>query len=165
LQEDQAYDFTIQGPAGFEKRFTGVLDCMTQVAEAAAAGPDVQTLSEPTPATVGTSTDDTNWWSWGRRKRRLGTDPGSSTQVRGRSASRGPPPDLFPGQHGSRDTGALPSEAPVDRLPTVRTPPVGRAMGHRSATPADPSRVRRRCCCSPSPSPCGCPGRPSCPRR
>ncbi|MEU9056117.1 Cys-Gln thioester bond-forming surface protein [Streptomyces sp. NPDC048384] len=60
LQEDQAYDFTIQGPGGFEKRFTGVLDCMTQMGEAEAAGALTQTLAEPSPATVGTATDDIN---------------------------------------------------------------------------------------------------------
>lgn len=60
LQEDQAYDFTIQGAGGFEKRFTGVLDCMTQMGEAEAAGAMTQTLAEPSPATVDTSTDDTN---------------------------------------------------------------------------------------------------------
>ncbi|WP_128428566.1 Cys-Gln thioester bond-forming surface protein [Streptomyces cyaneus] len=60
LQEDQAYDFTIQGPAGFEQRFTGVLDCMTQATEADQAGTVTQTVSEPSPATVGTTSDDTN---------------------------------------------------------------------------------------------------------
>ncbi|MFG1671292.1 Cys-Gln thioester bond-forming surface protein [Streptomyces sp. Y7] len=60
LQEDQAYDFTIEGPNGFAKRFTGVLDCMTQVNEADQAGTVTQTLDEPSPATVGTTTDDTN---------------------------------------------------------------------------------------------------------
>ncbi|KUM80486.1 peptidase [Streptomyces curacoi] len=60
LQEDQAYDFTIKGPGGFEKRFTGVLDCMTQVSEADEAGTTTHTLSEPSPATVGTASDDTN---------------------------------------------------------------------------------------------------------
>ncbi|MET9829157.1 Cys-Gln thioester bond-forming surface protein [Streptomyces sp. NPDC006385] len=60
LQEDQAYDFTIQGPGGFEKRFTGVLDCKTQVTEADEAGTVTQTLNEPSPATVGTTSDDTN---------------------------------------------------------------------------------------------------------
>ncbi|QOV38260.1 Cys-Gln thioester bond-forming surface protein [Streptomyces ferrugineus] len=60
LQEDQAYDFTIEGPNGFQKRFTGVLDCMTQVGEADAAGSVTQTLSEPSPATVGSAPDDTN---------------------------------------------------------------------------------------------------------
>ncbi|WP_406259825.1 Cys-Gln thioester bond-forming surface protein [Streptomyces chartreusis] len=60
LQEDQAYDFTIEGPGGFEKRFTGVLDCMTQAGEADAAGTVTQTLDEPSPATVGSASDDTN---------------------------------------------------------------------------------------------------------
>ncbi|MEV0171920.1 Cys-Gln thioester bond-forming surface protein [Streptomyces sp. NPDC050803] len=61
LQEDQAYDFTIEGPGGFTKRFTGVLDCMTQAAEAAEAdGTTTQTLAEPSPATAGNPTDDTN---------------------------------------------------------------------------------------------------------
>ncbi|MDF3144001.1 MULTISPECIES: Cys-Gln thioester bond-forming surface protein [unclassified Streptomyces] len=60
LQEDQAYDFTIQGPARFEQRFTGVLDCMTQATEADQAGAVTQTVSEPSPATVGTTSDDTN---------------------------------------------------------------------------------------------------------
>lgn len=50
LQEDQAYDFTITGSGGLDKRFTGVLDCQTQGAE---TGDAVQTLSEPSPATVG----------------------------------------------------------------------------------------------------------------
>jgi hypothetical protein len=57
LQEDQAYDFTITGPSGFEKRFTGVLDCKTQSSE---SGDATQTLSEPSPATVGGTTTDTN---------------------------------------------------------------------------------------------------------
>ncbi|WP_307790828.1 Cys-Gln thioester bond-forming surface protein [Streptomyces actuosus] len=50
LLEDQAYDFTISGPGGFAKRFTGVLDCKTQE-----GGSDVttQTVSDPGPATVG----------------------------------------------------------------------------------------------------------------
>ncbi|MGQ4432703.1 Cys-Gln thioester bond-forming surface protein [Streptomyces sp. SAS_260] len=57
LQEDQAYDFTITAPNGYEKRFAGVLDCRTQ----SDAGGDVtQTLSEPSPATVGGTTVDTN---------------------------------------------------------------------------------------------------------
>ncbi len=50
LQEDQAYDFTIKGPNGFEKRFKGVLDCRTQ---GSTAGETTQTLSDPSPATVG----------------------------------------------------------------------------------------------------------------
>lgn len=52
LQEDQAYDFTIRGPNGFEKRISGVLDCETDT-EAAEGGDSVQTLSEPSPATAG----------------------------------------------------------------------------------------------------------------
>lgn len=60
LQEDQAYDFTIEGPGRFAKRFTGVLDCKTQVSEADGAGDATQTLSEPSPATVGVASDDTN---------------------------------------------------------------------------------------------------------
>ncbi|MDQ0601647.1 TQXA domain-containing protein [Streptomyces canus] len=54
LQEDQAYDFTITGSGGLDKRFTGVLDCQTQGAE---TGDAVQTLSEPSPATVGGAAD------------------------------------------------------------------------------------------------------------
>lgn len=49
LQEDQAYDFTIEGPNGYEKRFKGVLDCETQ---GSPGGETTQTLSEPSPATV-----------------------------------------------------------------------------------------------------------------
>ncbi|MDX2598577.1 TQXA domain-containing protein [Streptomyces caniscabiei] len=58
LQEDQAYDFTIEGPGGYAKQFRGVLDCRTET-EAGAGGDSVQTLSEPSPATVagGTVTD------------------------------------------------------------------------------------------------------------
>lgn len=55
LQEDQVYDFTIKGPNGFAKQFRGVLDCQTET-EAGAGGESVQTLSEPSPATVGGST-------------------------------------------------------------------------------------------------------------
>lgn len=57
LQEDQAYDFTINGPGGFAQRFTGVLDCKTQTTT---TGTTVQTLSEPSPATVGGTAPDTN---------------------------------------------------------------------------------------------------------
>lgn len=53
LQEDQPYDFTITGPNGFSHRFTGVLDCRTQ---GALTTKTTQTLSEPSPATVGGST-------------------------------------------------------------------------------------------------------------
>ncbi|MES5821014.1 Cys-Gln thioester bond-forming surface protein [Streptomyces sp. RG80] len=57
LQEDQAYDFTITGPGGLEKRFTGVLDCQTQGAE---TGDATQTLSEPSPLTAGEAPVGTN---------------------------------------------------------------------------------------------------------
>ncbi|WP_171060119.1 Cys-Gln thioester bond-forming surface protein [Streptomyces montanus] len=50
LQEDQAYDFTIKGPNGYEERFKGVLDCRTQ---SSAGGESTQTLSEPSPASAG----------------------------------------------------------------------------------------------------------------
>ncbi|MER8005509.1 TQXA domain-containing protein [Streptomyces sp. NPDC094149] len=57
LQEDQPYDFAIKGTGGLEQRFTGILDCRTQGSE---NGDAVQTLSEPSPATVGGTADDTN---------------------------------------------------------------------------------------------------------
>jgi TQXA domain-containing protein len=57
LQEDQAYDFTITGPDGLTKRFTGVLDCRTRSSE---TGTTTQTLSEPSPATVAVPTTDVN---------------------------------------------------------------------------------------------------------
>ncbi|MFE9627228.1 TQXA domain-containing protein [Streptomyces sp. NPDC006527] len=58
LQEDQAYDFTINDPQGTATRFTGVLDCTTQANE---TGLTTQTLAEPSPATVGgTTATDTN---------------------------------------------------------------------------------------------------------
>jgi TQXA domain-containing protein/LPXTG-motif cell wall-anchored protein len=57
LQEDQPYDFAIKGAGGLEQRFTGILDCKTQGSE---SGDAVQTLSEPSPATVGGTADDTN---------------------------------------------------------------------------------------------------------
>ncbi|MHB9753726.1 Cys-Gln thioester bond-forming surface protein [Streptomyces sp. BYX5S] len=55
LQEDQAYDFTIKGPHGFEKRFRGVLDCETTAAAGSAAGDGLrtQTTAQPSPASVG----------------------------------------------------------------------------------------------------------------
>lgn len=58
LPEDRAYDFTIRGPAGFEQRFTGVLDCRTQSTAVDDTTP--QTLSEPAPATVVTPTENPN---------------------------------------------------------------------------------------------------------
>ncbi|WP_234021030.1 Cys-Gln thioester bond-forming surface protein [Streptomyces sp. 142MFCol3.1] len=58
LQEDQAYDFTITGPNGFQKRFKGVLDCKTQ---GSANDISTQTVSEPSPASVGgTSAGDSD---------------------------------------------------------------------------------------------------------
>ncbi|EPJ37366.1 hypothetical protein STAFG_5580 [Streptomyces afghaniensis 772] len=57
LQEDQAYDFTIHGPGGFTQRFSGMLDCRTQGSE---TGTATQTLSEPSPASVGGTATDTN---------------------------------------------------------------------------------------------------------
>ncbi|MEV0179422.1 Cys-Gln thioester bond-forming surface protein [Streptomyces sp. NPDC050625] len=57
LQEDQAYDFTITGPNGFAQRFSGVLDCKTQ---GSAGGESTQTLSEPSPASVGGTSGGTN---------------------------------------------------------------------------------------------------------
>ncbi|WP_320773347.1 TQXA domain-containing protein [Streptomyces sp. CRN 30] len=62
VQEDQAYDFTITGPNGFEQRFRGVLDCATATeTRAGEDGTTVQTLDEPTPVTaaapVGGGTD------------------------------------------------------------------------------------------------------------
>ncbi len=57
LQEDQPYDFTITGPNGLERRFTGVLDCKTQGTD---AGLTTQTLSEPSPASVGGTAADVN---------------------------------------------------------------------------------------------------------
>ncbi|AYA18681.1 TQXA domain-containing protein [Streptomyces alfalfae] len=53
LQEDQAYDFTIQGPSGFEKRFTGMLDCRT---EGAAIDTKAHPANEPRPASAGGTT-------------------------------------------------------------------------------------------------------------
>ncbi|MFE9098392.1 Cys-Gln thioester bond-forming surface protein [Streptomyces sp. NPDC007264] len=50
LQEDQAYDFTIKVPGGYEKRFKGVFDCKTA---SSAGGLKTQTLSEPSPALAG----------------------------------------------------------------------------------------------------------------
>ncbi|MDO0933202.1 Cys-Gln thioester bond-forming surface protein [Streptomyces sp. DG2A-72] len=57
LQEDQAYDFTIEAPGGFQKRFAGVLDCRTKGSD---SGDSTQLLTEPSPATVGGTTPDTN---------------------------------------------------------------------------------------------------------
>ncbi|MER7057678.1 TQXA domain-containing protein [Streptomyces sp. NPDC000351] len=56
LPEDRPYDFTIRGPAGFEQRFTGVLDCRTQSAALA----DTRPLGEPAPTKVVTPTPNPN---------------------------------------------------------------------------------------------------------
>ncbi|MFD4480364.1 Cys-Gln thioester bond-forming surface protein [Streptomyces sp. NPDC058471] len=50
LQEDQAYDFTIKGPNGFEKRFKGVLDCRT---EGSVIDNKAAPVSDPSPASAG----------------------------------------------------------------------------------------------------------------
>ncbi|MGC9376337.1 TQXA domain-containing protein [Streptomyces sp. MH13] len=57
LPEDRAYDFTIRGPAGFEQRFKGVLDCRTQ---SAALSDTTRPLGEPAPATVITPAPNPN---------------------------------------------------------------------------------------------------------
>ncbi|MFF7921968.1 Cys-Gln thioester bond-forming surface protein [Streptomyces mirabilis] len=58
LQEDQAYDFALTGPNGFEKHFTGMLDCKTQ---GSASDITTQTVGEPSPALASAdSTGGTN---------------------------------------------------------------------------------------------------------
>ena len=57
LQEDQGYDFTISGPNGFSRRFTGVLDCKIQ--GTIVSKTTTQTVGEPTPLTT-PSPDDTD---------------------------------------------------------------------------------------------------------
>ncbi|MFG2477325.1 Cys-Gln thioester bond-forming surface protein [Streptomyces fagopyri] len=47
LLEDQAYAFAVTGANGFEKRFTGMLDCKTQ---GSASDVTTQTVGEPSPA-------------------------------------------------------------------------------------------------------------------
>ncbi|AVH58651.1 MULTISPECIES: Cys-Gln thioester bond-forming surface protein [Streptomyces] len=54
LQEDQEYGFTINGPSGFVKHFKGVLDCEVQ---GGTSDISTQTVSEPSPATVGGTSD------------------------------------------------------------------------------------------------------------
>ncbi|MFI8927667.1 Cys-Gln thioester bond-forming surface protein [Streptomyces sp. NPDC053474] len=53
LQEDQAYDFTITGPGGFEKRFSGVLDCRTEAGAVVGVGGKAQPAPQPSPASAG----------------------------------------------------------------------------------------------------------------
>ncbi len=57
VAEDQAYDFTITGPGGFTKTFTGVLDCKTSSPATTTGGLDTQTADQPntTTATAGGS--------------------------------------------------------------------------------------------------------------
>ncbi|MEU3067149.1 Cys-Gln thioester bond-forming surface protein [Streptomyces sp. NPDC006906] len=64
VAEDQAYDVTVTGPAGFSRTFTGVLDCATSGSvleeegeEAGGAGNDVGTRSaeRSVPATTGSA--------------------------------------------------------------------------------------------------------------
>ncbi|MDI3421883.1 LAETG motif-containing sortase-dependent surface protein [Streptomyces luteolus] len=50
LQEDQAYDFTITGPNGYEKRFKGVLDCRTA---GSSGGDSASPAPRPSPASAG----------------------------------------------------------------------------------------------------------------
>ncbi|MFJ1589981.1 Cys-Gln thioester bond-forming surface protein [Kitasatospora albolonga] len=65
VAEDQAYDFTITGPGGFRKNFTGVLDCATSGSTVAAekedpraddAGIGPQSARQSVPASTGTTT-------------------------------------------------------------------------------------------------------------
>ena len=76
LQEDQAYDFSIVGPQGDQNRFTGVLDCRTQADEI--AGLTTQTLSEPSPATVG----GVSPWTTPTSPRRAAAVPPRSSRAR-----------------------------------------------------------------------------------
>ncbi|MGK5630837.1 Cys-Gln thioester bond-forming surface protein [Streptomyces sp. URMC 123] len=50
VPEDQAYSFTINGPGGFRKTFSGIMDCKTTGAGGLAA------LNQPRPASAGGST-------------------------------------------------------------------------------------------------------------
>ncbi|MEU6393153.1 Cys-Gln thioester bond-forming surface protein [Streptomyces sp. NPDC046939] len=58
LKEDQAYDFTITGPNGFETRLRGVLDCKTAAETVTKDADDDEGLTpqastQPSPASVG----------------------------------------------------------------------------------------------------------------
>lgn len=57
VAEDQAYDFTVTGPGGFTKTFSGVLDCKTSAPATTTGGLDTQTADQPstTTATAGGS--------------------------------------------------------------------------------------------------------------
>ncbi|GDY53681.1 hypothetical protein SVIO_043040 [Streptomyces violaceusniger] len=52
VKEDQSYKFTIAGPNGFEKTFSGVLDCKTSSSGGSSDTPS----SQPSPASAGGST-------------------------------------------------------------------------------------------------------------
>lgn len=65
VAEDQPYDFTITGPGGLRKSFTGVLDCATSGSAIAAerdqqgdadTGVDTQSARQSVPASTGTTT-------------------------------------------------------------------------------------------------------------
>ncbi|MET9435652.1 Cys-Gln thioester bond-forming surface protein [Streptomyces sp. NPDC006551] len=56
LAEDQAYDFTITGPNGFEKTFKGVFDCKTATP---APEPSETPSTEPSPTTPAGTTGGT----------------------------------------------------------------------------------------------------------
>ncbi|MEU3058378.1 Cys-Gln thioester bond-forming surface protein, partial [Streptomyces griseus] len=63
VAEDQAYDFTITGPAGFARTFTGVLDCATSGSVLDREGEDAdgndvgtQSAQQSVPATTGSTT-------------------------------------------------------------------------------------------------------------
>ncbi|MEW2618908.1 TQXA domain-containing protein [Streptomyces sp. NPDC048106] len=57
VQEDQSYDFTITGPNGFSRRFTGVLDC--EIQGTIVSKTTTQTVGEPSPLATPTP-DDTD---------------------------------------------------------------------------------------------------------
>ncbi|MGW3572094.1 Cys-Gln thioester bond-forming surface protein [Streptomyces sp. NPDC000941] len=58
VKEDQAYKFTITGPNGFEKTFSGVLDCKT--ASTGGGSGDETPSSQPSPASAGGSSADSS---------------------------------------------------------------------------------------------------------
>ncbi|MFJ8046303.1 Cys-Gln thioester bond-forming surface protein [Kitasatospora sp. NPDC096147] len=56
VAEDTAYDLTVKGSGGFEKKFTGVLNCKTDTAVTPSPKPSVSTSATPSPsATPSTS--------------------------------------------------------------------------------------------------------------
>ncbi|MEC4020756.1 Cys-Gln thioester bond-forming surface protein [Streptomyces sp. H27-D2] len=63
VKEDQAYDFTITGPDGFKKNFSGVLDCKTAGTTTGgtggSGGGDDKPSSAPSPASAGGSSSAT----------------------------------------------------------------------------------------------------------